>query len=59
MDFERIAPSECRNINFSLEKIEKQLYICRPHRGVEQYPSTELRAGYLHKLSHFIENHVS
>ncbi len=36
MDFERIAPIEYRNINFSLEKTEKRLYICRPHRGVEQ-----------------------
>ena len=36
MDFKLDWPNGIRNIGFRLEMMRKSLYICRPHRGVEQ-----------------------
>ena len=44
------------NLQSSLDRSKKPLYICRPHRGVEQYPSTRLRTGYLLDLRQKIKN---
>ena len=48
MDFNHFIRNATKNnLRSSLDRSKKPLYICRPHRGVEQYPSTRLRIGYL------------
>ncbi len=53
MDFLNFHWSGSRNNSFlvGFDNTKKPLYLCRPHRGVEQYPSTWLRTGYLPVLS--------
>jgi hypothetical protein len=48
MDFNHFiwnAPKN--NLRSSFDRSKKPLYICRPYRGVEEYPSTRLRTGNL------------
>lgn len=56
MHFKRHSCAAVLNVRINLEISKKRSYICRPHRGVEQYPSTSLRARYLPQLSSHIEN---
>ena len=51
MDFNYfIRNADENNLCSSFDRSKKPLYICRPHCGVEQYPSIWLRTGYLLNL---------
>lgn len=56
MEFKLHSCIAVLNVRFNLEISKKRSYICRPHRGVEQYPSTSLRTRHLPQLSSHIEN---
>ena len=59
MDFNHFIRNEDKNnLCTSFDITKKPLYICRPYRGVEQYPSTRLRAGYLLYLGEKIINNA-
>ncbi len=59
MDFNHFIRNATKNnLRSSLDRSKKPLYICRPHRGVEQYPSTRLRTRYLLDLGEKIKNNA-